>query len=136
MHAPVALLWLSDVEEEEWFRDALGVGGFVSEVVRNEDELMSRALELRPAVVVVDLDLPAGVAWPGVERLNGNHETCEIPVIGVSQHDHVLHARRLWNGGFCGFLRKSVGAAALLAAVRYCLTRTADGMQWVDLSGF
>jgi hypothetical protein len=57
-------------------------------------------------------------------------------VIALSSEDLLARATRLQEAGFCGFISRGIGAAALLSAVRYCIDRSTAGAEWVDLSPF
>lgn len=128
----LALLALSGEHDRDVYASALREGGFDVQV-GSPAELPAVALRRRPEVVLLDLDFPGAAAWRTVAELQGSTDTCDIPVIALSSTDMLIEASRLFEAGFCGYLQKPVGGAALLAAVRYCLSRTADGRRWVDL---
>ncbi len=74
-----------------------------------------------PAVVLVDLQMPAGGGMTLLERLRGNRATETIPpVVVTASQDSSLEAKAREHGA-AGYLHKPVYQASLLAAVEAVL---------------
>jgi DNA-binding response OmpR family regulator len=136
MHILTAILAEADPQEREQIASSLHGGGFSVLQIMDLHEMMSTAGEQEVDVILLDLNLPDSAAWTIIQALQAQTSTCEIPVIALSSTDMLSEASRLLNAGFCGYLTKPVTSASLLAAIRYCLARTAEGAEWVDLSPF
>jgi DNA-binding response OmpR family regulator len=136
MRSRLAMIADSDAEHRRLVASALRAGGFLMVEPASEDEVISMAVERSPDVVLLDLDFAGASGWRIVKALQGDHSTCDIPVIALSREDLLAEADRLWKSGFCGYLKKPVAEGSLLAAIRFCLMRIAEGADWVDLSRF
>ncbi len=136
MRSLLAVVADPDPEHRRLVSSALRAGGFLILEPTAEEELVTLAEERSPDVVLLDLQFAESAGWRIIEALQGSDSTCEIPVIALSGDDLLAEADRLWKSGFCGYLKKPVAEGSLVAAVRFCLTRTADGADWVDLSRF
>ncbi|WP_179816419.1 response regulator [Allostreptomyces psammosilenae] len=102
-------------------RDLAEAGFDVVATAGDGPEAVRRARAVRPAVVVLDLNLPG---LPGVEvarRILVHEDSTRILVLSASgEHEDVLEAVK---SGATGYLIKSAGREELLDAVR----RTAQG---------
>jgi DNA-binding response OmpR family regulator len=136
MRSLIALVTETDPDQRRLISTALKGGGFHVVEVDEPPSVSTRAVECAPDLVLLDLDLDDDAAWEIISALSGHEVTCEIPVIALSSGDRLCEATKLWNAGFCGYLKKPVAYAPLLAAVRFCLAQTAAGEDWVDLSVF
>ncbi|CAN5788590.1 N/A [soil metagenome] len=136
MRSLIALIMETNPDQRRLIASALKGGGFLVVEVNEPSSVSSRAVEYAPDLVLLDLDLDDDEAWGIVAALTGHEATCEIPVIALSSGDRLYEATKLWTAGFCGYLKKPVAHAPLLAAVRFCLAQTAAGEDWVDLSSF
>jgi len=136
MHKLTAILAEADPHAREQIAASLRSGEF--SVLASEDpkQLVSLAGSRDVDVILLDLHLPGSAAWKIIAELQEQAATCEIPVIALSPTDMLSEASRLLDAGFCGYLSKPVSTTSLLTAIRYCLARTAEGADWVDLSPF
>jgi len=83
------------------------------------------AARLRPHVVVLDLAMPGS----GIRALRGIREIQPPPaVLMFSMYDDPIYARQSLQAGAQGYLTKSSGPEALVAAVR----AVAAGETWLD----
>jgi DNA-binding response OmpR family regulator len=135
---PTLMALVADAEPDhrEVVISALRGGGFLVVEPADEHDVLTATRERGPDLVLLDLKFAEGAGWRIIEALQGDSSTCDVPVIALSDQDLLTEADRLWKVGFCGYLKKPVSGTSLLAAVRYCLARTAEGADWVDLSGF
>ena len=135
MRSLLALVADPDPAHREMLAASLRGGGFLVVTSVAEEDLLRAARDRSPDLILLDTRF-AGDGWRIVEILGGEAATCEIPVIAVSGDDLLADPERLWNSGFCGYLKKPVASGSLVAAVRFCLTQTNHGADWVDLSSF
>lgn len=69
-----------------FFQDVFKTVGLQVVGARDGETAVRLAAELRPAVVTLDLDLPAMDGGAVISRLKANPATAKIPVIVVSAH--------------------------------------------------
>ncbi len=100
----------------QWLRHTLtGWGWRIAGEAADGEDAVRKSLELRPALVILDLHLPGLDGFAVLERLR--REVPEVPVIVCSaggRRDNVVRALRL---GASDFLAKPVAEERLFAAV-------------------
>lgn len=74
------------------------------------------AVELRPDVMVLDLNLPDGNGWTLIEQLKAAQSL--PPTLVLSVCDEQLYARRLLRAGASGYLMKDEPMPMILRAIR------------------
>jgi DNA-binding NarL/FixJ family response regulator len=74
------------------------------------------AQELRPDVMVLDLNLPDGNGWTLIEQLKSTKNLPNTLVLSVC--DEQIYARRLLRAGARGYLMKDEPLAIILQAIR------------------
>jgi two-component system response regulator DesR len=90
------------------------------------DQILEAALQTRPDVAVLDIDLPGMDGLSAAEALHGQVPSCQIVVLtGLSQPGHLLRALKVHVRGF---ILKDAPAAVLAQAVR----RVAAGERMID----
>ena len=77
-----------------------------------------------PALIILDLGLPAGDGFSVLERLKANQSLCLIPVIVLSGRDRNANRERALKVGARFFLQKPVANDRLLSAIRLVLDGT------------
>jgi|SRR4051812_25532746 CheY-like chemotaxis protein len=91
-----------------------------------------RALELcrlmRPAVVLLDLDMPELDGFEVARRLRADSSLADLRIVAVTGQSNEQASARAWEAGFHDFLGKPAPVSMLLAMIRP--TRQ---MQAVDL---
>jgi DNA-binding response OmpR family regulator len=78
-----------------------------------------------PALIILDLGLPAGDGFVVLERLANVPALRTIPVIVVSARDHQKNEDRALKAGARAFIQKPWDDDALLALVRHLLGQPA-----------
>lgn len=79
-------------------------------------EIVPRATDAQPDVVVLDLSLPGGSTLPIIDSL-GKLEN--LPrVLVLTMHDDAAYVRAALSAGAVGFIVKTIGEAELLQAIR------------------
>lgn len=97
----------------------------VAEVDRG-DEIEATALQARPDVAVLDIDLPGIDGLSAAARLQATLPTCQVLVLtGLTQPSHLLRALKT---GVRGFLSKDAPVDQLAAGIR----SVADGVRVLD----
>jgi DNA-binding NarL/FixJ family response regulator len=74
------------------------------------------AQELRPDVMVLDLNLPDGNGWTLIDQLKALQAL--PPTLVLSVCDEQIYARRLLRAGARGYLMKDESLASILQAIR------------------
>jgi CheY-like chemotaxis protein len=99
------------------FADVLRAEGYRVAEAGNGAEALARVTELRPDLVLLDLDLPrmAGDQVARALRADPRHEG--LSILLVSAHAREIAERRAAASGCDGCLQKPVRPDALLAAV-------------------
>ena len=116
--APV-LIVEDDAVLRSLYRTTLQLEGFI--VITAEDGVHAlHHLELhKPAVVVLDLNLPRLNGRDVGRELKGRADTCHIPIVIVTGED----ASDLNPADFACILRKPLDPGDIVSAVRRCLSR-------------
>src|SRR5437868_4445796 len=90
------------------------------------DEAVARALELKPDVAVLDIDMPGMDGLAAAERLS-----TELPgtrLVIVTAHGRPGNLRRAMAAGVRGFLGKDAPGAQLARVIR----QVAEGVRYID----
>ncbi|WP_425567354.1 response regulator transcription factor [Planomonospora venezuelensis] len=99
--------------------DVVGVTG-------RGDEIVALALETRPDVAVLDIDLPGMDGLSGANELRGRLPSCRVVMLtGLARPGYL---RRALSSGVSGFMLKHAPAGELVDAIR----AVASGRQAVD----
>jgi DNA-binding NarL/FixJ family response regulator len=85
----------------------------------NAAEGMTRFLEAKPEIVVLDLNLPDQGGLSVLRRLKA--ENAAVKVVVLSMHDDTLSAAACLKGGALAYLSKSAGPEMILEAIRKAL---------------
>jgi DNA-binding response OmpR family regulator len=86
---------------------------------------VAEALKHQPALIILDLGLPAGDGFTVMESLNKIPALAAIPIIVVSARDVIGNQKRAFEAGAKAFLQKPVNDAELLAVIRQALEEPA-----------
>jgi CheY-like chemotaxis protein len=81
-----------------------------------------RALELckefRPAVVLLDLDMPELDGYEVARRLRADPDLADLRIVAVTGRSDERASARAWEAGFHDFLGKPAPVSMLLAMIR------------------
>ena len=104
-------------------RDVLQVKGFRTLEATNAEDGIVLAVELRPDLILMDIQLPGmnGIAALGV--LRGKPETERIPVIAVTASVMQSDRNLITGAGFDGYVGKPIDLMEFLGAVNAMLAR-------------
>ncbi|MBX3643227.1 MAG: response regulator [Rubrivivax sp.] len=102
-------------------RDILRAKGYaVLEAVNGLDGV-NLALEHRPDLVLMDIQLPDINGIQAFERIRGNPATAKLPVVAFTASVTVNDRSRIGEAGFDGFLSKPINLKEFVDTVRRML---------------
>ena len=84
----------------------LEAAGFRVESATNGEEGISKARELRPDLVLLDIMMPGIDGWETLTRLKRDVETSEIPVIIFTAREHARGHQKSAEMGAADYFRK------------------------------
>jgi two-component system, cell cycle response regulator DivK len=100
------------------FRDVLEATGYHTLEAATGLEALTLASEHRPALVLMDIELPGMDGLEALGRLRMDHRTADIPVLAVTAQAMRGDRERFTTAGFDGYLSKPVDIDELLEIVR------------------
>lgn len=104
----------------EILRDA----GYRVVVAHDGHEAVAQAVERRPDVILMDLQMPGLDGWEATRRIRADLRTHRIPVIALTSHALRRYADRSFEAGCSSFLEKPVRSGpVLLDEVKRALAR-------------
>jgi two-component system, cell cycle response regulator DivK len=99
-------------------RDILQAKGYATiEAVTGEDGVRL-AKERKPALVLMDIQLPGINGIEALRQLRADPATASIPVIAVTASVMASDRREITDAGFDGYVGKPISLKAFLDAVR------------------
>jgi two-component system, cell cycle response regulator DivK len=88
------------------------------EVAWDGQEAITRARELRPDLVLMDLKMPVLDGWEATRRLKADPGTAAIPIIALTAQAMRGEATRTRAAGCDGYLAKPIDVTELRAVLR------------------
>jgi len=95
----------------------LRASGYATAFAGDGVSAIRMARKERPALILLDLGLPAGDGFQVLERLKINTDLSHVPVIVLSARDAEPNERRALQAGACAYLEKPVDDEDLLEAI-------------------
>jgi len=111
---PLVLLADDADEVREAHGEVLADAGYRVAYARDGREAVARALELRPDVILMDLQMPGLDGWEATRRIRGDLRTHHIPIIALTGHGLRRHLQRSFDAGCTAFLEKPCRSVTLL----------------------
>ena len=112
------------VEDHEAIRNALRVSlqraGYTILEAGDGEEGVRQARYHRPALILLDIDLPLLNGWEAAEQIKNEPATAATHIIALTAHDLNGQRGRLEEVGFCGYLHKPVTVRRVLDEVERC----------------
>src|SRR5581483_9766358 len=105
-------------------RDNLASEGFDVAEAADGLECVEKTKKLRPAVVLIDIDMPKMDGWDACKHIRSMAETKQIPVLMLSAHTERQNRERAVSCGASHFLPKPIAIEQLLSIIK-SLTRGA-----------
>lgn len=90
------------------YRTILEHVGYVVIEARDGEEGISRAHEAQPDIILMDISIPKLDGWQATERLKGDGNTAEIPIIALTAHALEEDRAKAMRAGCDGYLAKPV----------------------------
>ncbi len=119
------------VEDNELNRDMLSRRlerkGYVIQMAADGAKGVSMAMELRPALILMDLSLPVMDGWEAIRRLKANPETAAIPIIALTAHARAEDEKTAREVGANDFDTKPIDINRLIGKIEHLLTTHATG---------
>jgi CheY-like chemotaxis protein len=104
-------------------RDTLRFKGYETIEAETGEDGVRLAAERRPALVLMDIQLPGIDGITALGQLRADPRTASIPVIAVTASVMAQDRQRIVGAGFDGYQSKPISVRAFLAAVRETLDR-------------
>ncbi len=104
-------------------RDVLQVKGYQTAESETAEEGIRLARELRPALVLMDIQLPGMDGMAALGHLRADPRTREIPVMAVTASAMTHNRQQIMAAGFDAYQTKPINVKAFLEAVRALLDR-------------
>jgi CheY-like chemotaxis protein len=104
-------------------RDVLAFKGYRLAEAETGEEGVRLARELRPALILMDIQLPGISGIEALVQIRGDDGTRPIPVIAVTASAMNTDRSKILAAGFDGYQSKPINVKAFLAAVEAILTR-------------
>jgi two-component system cell cycle response regulator DivK len=106
-------------------RDILRAKGYATLEAVNGLDGVRLALEHRPDLVLMDIQLPDINGIEAFERIRANAETAKVPVIAFTASVTTGDRSRIGDAGFDGFLGKPINLKEFVETVRRMLGEAA-----------
>jgi two-component system cell cycle response regulator DivK len=104
-------------------RDVLRFKGYETMETETAEAGLQLAREFRPALILMDIELPGMSGIEALRDLRANHETQSIPVIAVTASSATHNRQQILAAGFDGFQPKPIELGIFLEAIRQMLDR-------------
>ncbi len=100
------------------FCDVLKAGGFAVEPLGDGRDVLARARDFVPNLIIMDIQLPNISGLELIEALKADPELRPIPVLAVTAYAGKGDEERIREAGAEGYLAKPVSITPFMAAVR------------------
>jgi two-component system cell cycle response regulator DivK len=105
-------------------RDVLQVKGYATLEALTGEEGVKLAIEQKPDLVLMDIQLPGINGIEALRILRANPHTAAIPVIAVTASVMQQDRKQIMEAGFDAYVGKPIDLKEFLEAVRKALGRT------------
>jgi two-component system, OmpR family, phosphate regulon response regulator PhoB len=120
---PLILLAEDDPHDREIYGKTLWYNGFDVEPCEDGSEVVPRARELSPDLVVVDLLLPGLNGIEVCRRLKSDPDTAGVPVLALTARPEREFGLLARHAGCVGYLEKPISPLSVLRAVEDVIGR-------------
>lgn len=103
-------------------RDVLQANEYETEEATNGEEAVAKAIELRPALIVMDIRLPGIDGLEATRRLKSDPSTAAIPIVAVTAHAMPEDEARILAAGCQAYLSKPLRFKEFVAVVKDLLS--------------
>lgn len=98
--------------------------GFRVAQVENGRQALEMAIELNPAIILMDLSMPGLDGWQATRRIKTDPRTMHIPVIALTGYGDAEASAK--KAGCDGYLAKPCSADEVVQEIKRVLARTAS----------
>ena len=112
-----------DPNSRKLVRDVLQVKGYQTIESETAEEGLRLAKEQRPALILMDIQLPGISGIEALQRLRADPDTAAIPVIAVTASVMTAQQQNVLEAGFDGFEGKPISVVALLKTIQDLVER-------------
>ena len=102
-------------------RDVLQAKGYATLEAVNGEDGVRLALEHKPDLVLMDIQLPDINGVEAFRRIRANADTAKVPVVAFTASVTPMDRHRITDAGFDGFIGKPVNLKEFLETVRHTL---------------
>jgi PleD family two-component response regulator len=88
------LVAVNDVFFYTKLRDALKSQGYTLEKARSQQDVIDKALSLKPAAIVLNLNESSFNAFDALEAIKGDTRSQTIPILAFANHEEVENWKR------------------------------------------
>jgi two-component system cell cycle response regulator DivK len=103
-------------------RDVLQASGYRLVEAENAEDGLRMAAEQRPALILMDIQLPGMNGIEALQRLRADPATRAIPVIAVTASAMTQDRRQIMAAGFDGYQPKPISVKGFVQSVREMLS--------------
>lgn len=129
---PYILLVEDDRDGREMLLEYLTFHGFEVVAAPDAETGIAHARTRRPAVILMDLQMPGMTGWEATRRLKAHPDTKDIIVIAMTAHAMVLDEGVARQAGCDGFIPKPFDITAVGDAISDVVRRGRAGLVAVD----
>jgi two-component system, cell cycle response regulator DivK len=104
-------------------RDSLQYKGYQTVEAETGEDGVRLARERRPALVLMDIQLPGISGIEALTQLRGDPATRDIPVLAITASVMTQDRQKIMAAGFDGFQGKPISVKELLESVRRIVER-------------
>jgi two-component system, cell cycle response regulator DivK len=115
-----------DANSRKLVRDVLQVKGYRTIESETAEEGIRLAKEQRPALILMDIQLPGMSGIDALRLLRADPETEGIPAIAVTASVMTPQQQNVLEAGFDAFEPKPISIAALLKKIQFLVGRKPD----------
>jgi two-component system cell cycle response regulator DivK len=121
---PLVLVVDDYQDAREMYSEYLKASGFRVAEARTGIEAVSKARELLPDCILMDLSLPGIDGWEATRQLKADQNTNRIPVVAITGQASELASRDAKAAGCVSFVLKPALPDAVVAEVKKALAAT------------
>jgi len=103
-------------------RDVLHASGYLVAEAETAEDGLRMAAEQRPALILMDIQLPGMNGIEALQHLRADPATRAIPVIAVTASAMTQDRHQIMAAGFDGYQSKPISVKGFLQAVREMLS--------------
>ena len=119
MLADALVLVVDDYQDaREMYAEYLKASGFRVAEARTGIEAVSKAHELKPDCILMDLSLPGIDGWEATRQLKADQNTTHIPIVAITGHTSELASRDARAAGCSSFVLKPALPDAVVTEVK------------------